>query len=82
MLTGYRSTSCLPETVRLSDGLTRKAHSGATNMTGLVQHLIFVFMRLPMLSEQPPVIKRDGSAGIKYLSSLNAHSWHFQEECA
>lgn len=60
MPTEYKSTLCLAETVELSCGLAMKiSFSSATDMTGIVQHLIFVFIHLPMMSEQSLVIKRN-----------------------
>jgi hypothetical protein len=66
MSTEYKSTLGLAETIRLSCGFILKSpFSSATDMTGLVRHLIFVFIHLPMMSEQSPVIKGDEKSSSK-----------------
>lgn len=48
MPTEYKSTLCLAETIELSCGLAMKiSFSSATDMTGIVRRLIFVFIHPP-----------------------------------
>lgn len=75
MPTEHKSTLCLAETVWLSCGLALKSSfNSAPDMTGIAWHLMFVFIHLPMVSEQSPVIKRNERARIKYLLNLNIYN--------